>query len=124
MSTITVQQFRAARTFLGWSQRYLAVKARVGRSSIANFELGTAQPHPRLMRTLLKRLNVPVSFSPRPSKVCTGLESLQMGCGAHHSAGQAKTQPPVRKAKVGSRRHGTISRKTPILTRFWARRPA
>ncbi len=56
MSMITVQQFRAARTFLGWSQRYLAVKARVGRSTIANFELGTSQPQPRVMEVLVETL--------------------------------------------------------------------
>ena len=48
--SITPQQFRAARAFLGWSQRELAAKARVGRATIANFELGISTPQVRLWK--------------------------------------------------------------------------
>ncbi len=37
---VTTQQIRAARALLGWSQDELATKARVGRSTIASFEIG------------------------------------------------------------------------------------
>ena len=37
---VTTQQIRAARALLGWSQDELATKARVGRSTIAGFEIG------------------------------------------------------------------------------------
>ena len=51
--SITPQQFRAARSFLGWSQRKLAAKARVGRATIANFELGLSTPQVRVMEAMV-----------------------------------------------------------------------
>ena len=38
--TVTTHQIRAARSLLGWSQDELATKARVGRTTIAGFEIG------------------------------------------------------------------------------------
>jgi transcriptional regulator with XRE-family HTH domain len=52
--SVTVQQFRAARGFLGWSQQELAARARVSRSVIAGFELGTSTPQPRVMEALVE----------------------------------------------------------------------
>ncbi len=37
---VTTHQIRAARSLLGWSQDELATKARVGRTTIAGFEIG------------------------------------------------------------------------------------
>lgn len=51
---ITVQQFRAARGFLGWSQQELAARARVSRGVVAGFELGTSSPQPRVMEDLVE----------------------------------------------------------------------
>jgi transcriptional regulator with XRE-family HTH domain len=54
--TITPQQFRAARAFLGWSQRDLAAKARVSRATITNFEIGISQPQVRVLDALVETL--------------------------------------------------------------------
>ncbi len=54
--TITPQQFRAARAFLGWSQRDLAAKARVSRATITNFEIGISQPQVRVLEALVETL--------------------------------------------------------------------
>jgi transcriptional regulator with XRE-family HTH domain len=54
--TINPQQFRAARAFLGWSQRDLAAKARVSRATITNFELGISQPQARVLEALVETL--------------------------------------------------------------------
>src|SRR5262245_28484106 len=52
--SVTVQQFRAARGCLGCSQQELATRARVSRSVIAGFELGTSTPQLRVMEVLVE----------------------------------------------------------------------
>jgi DNA-binding XRE family transcriptional regulator len=41
---ISPEQCRAARGWLGWSQQELALRARVGRSTVKSFERGDRQP--------------------------------------------------------------------------------
>ena len=54
--SITAQQSRAARAFLGWSQAQLAAKLKCASSTIAAFELGVSSPQPRLMEALIATL--------------------------------------------------------------------
>ncbi len=55
--SITMQQIRAARALLGWSQAELAASAQIGRATIAAFESGaTASMQPRLMRDVVDAL--------------------------------------------------------------------
>lgn len=44
MTSMSPEQCRAARGWLGWSQQELAEKARVGISTICDFEAGRRQP--------------------------------------------------------------------------------
>lgn len=50
---MTPAQCRAARGYLGWSQRDLATKADVARGTIADFERGVHQPGRRTIRDLV-----------------------------------------------------------------------
>jgi transcriptional regulator with XRE-family HTH domain len=52
MEDITPGQCRAARAFLGWAQDDLAVKAKVAKKTIADFELGKRAPRPETLRSL------------------------------------------------------------------------
>ena len=55
--SISMQQIRAARALLGWSQAELAANAQVGRATIAAFESGaTNSMQPRLMRDVVNAL--------------------------------------------------------------------
>ncbi len=55
--SISMQQIRAARALLGWSQAELAASAQIGRATIAAFESGaTASMQPRLMRDVVDAL--------------------------------------------------------------------
>jgi transcriptional regulator with XRE-family HTH domain len=49
---ITPAQCRAARGLLGWSQEQLAVKAKVAKATIANFELEKRKPYDRTLDDL------------------------------------------------------------------------
>jgi transcriptional regulator with XRE-family HTH domain len=51
---ITVEQLRAARALLGWSQRELAAKSRVSRNAIVKFEIGWSLMLPRTMEDLVE----------------------------------------------------------------------
>jgi transcriptional regulator with XRE-family HTH domain len=46
---ISAAQCRAARALLNWSQTDLALKARVGRATIAAFESGAREPYDRTL---------------------------------------------------------------------------
>lgn len=50
---MTPAQCRAARGYLGWSQRDLALKADIARGTIADFERGVHQPGRRTIRDLV-----------------------------------------------------------------------
>lgn len=55
------EQCRAARALLGWSQRRLAMQAKVGASTVADFERGAREPiHNNLkaMRSALQKAGV------------------------------------------------------------------
>jgi transcriptional regulator with XRE-family HTH domain len=56
MDLITADQLRAARGLLGWSQKELAVEAKVGRATIADFEVGKRRPYPRTLADLQRTL--------------------------------------------------------------------
>jgi transcriptional regulator with XRE-family HTH domain len=49
-------QCRAARALLSWSQNELGQRARVDQKTIADFERGTRNPHPRTIEALVKAL--------------------------------------------------------------------
>jgi ribosome-binding protein aMBF1 (putative translation factor) len=49
-------QSRAARALIGWSQPELAAAARVGVSTIQNFETGRSVPNPKNMSDIIAAL--------------------------------------------------------------------
>ena len=57
LTIISIEQCRAARGFLGWSQLELAEKVRVGKTAICDFERGKTTPHKKTLediRTVFK----------------------------------------------------------------------
>jgi transcriptional regulator with XRE-family HTH domain len=56
MSLITAGQLRAARGLVGWSQQDLATVAKVGRATIADFEVGKRAPYARTLADLQRAL--------------------------------------------------------------------
>ncbi len=51
---ITIEQFRAARALLGWSQQELAAKSRVSRNAIIKFENSMSTPLPRTLEDVVE----------------------------------------------------------------------
>ena len=49
-------QCRAARALVGWSQDELAEASKVGKATIANFELGKTKPYGRTLDDLIETL--------------------------------------------------------------------
>jgi DNA-binding XRE family transcriptional regulator len=56
LPTITAEQLRAARGWLGWSQQQLAEAAKVNRKTLVDFETGSSVPHPRTLRDIRSAL--------------------------------------------------------------------
>ena len=59
--SLTAAQNRAARALLNWSQAELEAAAKVAKKTIADFERGSRQPHPRTIaaiRTALEAAGV------------------------------------------------------------------
>jgi len=54
--TITAQQSKAARAFLGWTQAELARSTRCAQSTVAAFESGVSALQPRIMEDLVDAL--------------------------------------------------------------------
>ena len=54
LTIISVEQCRAARGFLGWSQLELAEKVRVGKTAICDFERGKTIPHRKTLEDIKK----------------------------------------------------------------------
>lgn len=54
--SISPELCRAARGLLGWSQQELANRAQVARKTIADYELGQVNPHPRTLRDVIAAL--------------------------------------------------------------------
>ena len=52
--SITIEQFRAARALLGWSQQELAAKSRVSRNAIIKFENSMSTPLPRTLEDVVE----------------------------------------------------------------------
>ncbi len=52
--TVSIEQCRAARGFLGWSQLELAEKVRVGKTAICDFERGKTTPHKKTLEDIRK----------------------------------------------------------------------
>jgi transcriptional regulator with XRE-family HTH domain len=52
--SITIEQFRAARALLGWSQQELAAKSHVSRNAIIKFENSMSTPLPRTLEDLVE----------------------------------------------------------------------
>jgi transcriptional regulator with XRE-family HTH domain len=52
--SISAGQCRAARAFLGWTQRELESRSGVSKKSIADFERGASIPYPRTMEDLVE----------------------------------------------------------------------
>ncbi|WP_113891114.1 helix-turn-helix domain-containing protein [Roseiarcus fermentans] len=53
---ISAAQLRAARGLLGWSQTELALAAKIGRATIADFESGKRGPYARTLDVLRSTL--------------------------------------------------------------------
>ncbi len=71
--TISPMLCRAARGLLGWSQQQLATRAQVARKTIADFELGQVNPHPRTLRDVVAALEAAgVEFLPAEENVSHG----------------------------------------------------
>ncbi len=58
MSDVSAAQIRAARGLLGWSQEQLAEAAKVGRATIADFEIGKRVPYPRTLDDIRGALEI------------------------------------------------------------------
>jgi transcriptional regulator with XRE-family HTH domain len=54
--SLTPAQSRAARALLGWSQSDLCKAAKVGRATLANFELENSTPYERTLRDICTAL--------------------------------------------------------------------
>jgi len=68
--TISPELCRAARALLNWSQQELASRAQVARKTIADFELGTVNPHPRTLRDVVAALDAAgVEFLPAEANI-------------------------------------------------------
>lgn len=52
LKIISIEQCRAARGFLGWSQSELAEKVRVGKTAICDFERGKTTPHKKTLEDI------------------------------------------------------------------------
>ena len=53
---INKEQLRAARAWLGLSQQEMAVAAKVGKRTVADFERGATVPHERTLRDIEQAL--------------------------------------------------------------------
>jgi transcriptional regulator with XRE-family HTH domain len=70
---ISPELCRAARGLLGWSQQELASHAQVARKTIADYELGQVNPHPRTLRDIVAAVEAAgVEFMPPEQNICGG----------------------------------------------------
>jgi len=71
--TMSPELCRAARALLNWSQQELASRAQVARKTIADFELGAVNPHPRTLRDVVAALEAAgVEFLPAEANISNG----------------------------------------------------
>ena len=121
--SIAVEQLRAARALLGWSQRELAAKSRVSRNAIVKFEIGWSAMLPRTMEDLVEAFEeAGVILYQRRRQRGSGRPAQKGVRPAFLSKSPTKVRKPPHRA--ASKRRGTSrARKPPILTRSWARRP-
>jgi transcriptional regulator with XRE-family HTH domain len=90
---ITPQLCRGARALLGWSQQDLANRAQVGRTTIADFELGQIAPQARTLRDLAGALEAGgIEFVPPTEHVSRGGVILKWD-GGRNTQTQANDQP-------------------------------
>ena len=80
---ITIEQFRAARALLGWSQQELAAKSRVSRNAIIKFENSMSTPLPRTLEDVVEAFeDAGVIFIPEDDGAGVGVR-LQIGRNAY-----------------------------------------
>jgi transcriptional regulator with XRE-family HTH domain len=120
MDLITADQLRAARGLLGWSQKELAVEAKVGRATIADFEVGKRRPYPRTLADLQRTLEAAgvefvngddlgvkikrsILMAPRPAV----RERPQAANAQFHGPAEGKAKTPARRA--GDQVEATVS---------------
>jgi transcriptional regulator with XRE-family HTH domain len=113
MDFLTANQLRAARGLLGWSQKELAVEAKVGRATIADFEVGKRRPYPRTLTDLQRTLEAAgvefvngedlgvkmkraILMAPRP--VATERQSQASGSPSRSGLSEGKTRTAGRRA--------------------------
>ncbi len=64
---ITIQQLKAARTLLDWTQRQLAERSGLSLASIANFEQGKGKAHGKTQAAIQQAIeNEGIEFTPEP----------------------------------------------------------
>src|SRR5579872_1183491 len=51
--TINSAQLKAARALAGWSQKDLAIEAKIAQSTVADFERGSRTPHPNNIQAII-----------------------------------------------------------------------
>ena len=56
LAPISASQLRAARALLNWSQGELAERAKVGRATVADFEIGKRTPYARTLDDMRETL--------------------------------------------------------------------
>ena len=83
MDRMSPEQVRAARGWLGWSQKDLADKANVGLSTVKDFENGSRRPISNNLGAMQKALEiagVALVFDPggRPKGICIGEQSQKV----------------------------------------------
>ncbi len=77
--TVTPELCRAARALLNWSQQDLATRAQVARRTIADFETGNVDPHPRTLRDVAATLHAAgIDFLPPEDNVSKGGVRLRL----------------------------------------------
>lgn len=84
--SLSSAQCRAARALIGWSQNQLVEASGVAKSTVANFEIGSREPHSRTLRDLRAALEAAgIEF------LDDGQASASGGAGVRLKAGSARS---------------------------------